>query len=556
MNAYATLLLACDLVVKSSALLLATRLSLSAWRTASANQRYTAWLITFATLLLLPVSLLFQPRWQFYHGGNAAALEPAFQPARLVQEAPVLETDHGMGSLAEPKMPAWDKLLKIIWLGGFAGILGYRFLGSFRLFALRRHSPILREDLRVSRLCEQMKTALEIKRRIDVRITSACKIPMTWGTLSPILHLPPEALEWSDGVLFAALCHEGAHIVRKDHFSRWLTQIACAIYWPNPLVWSANRSLRLAQEQSADDYVLRAGTPAEDYANQLLQTASNMKKTPSSVCNALGMATSSTLERRLLAILDSSQSRVSSGWVTKLTALGLAAIALCGSASAQLKEGSKQQMSESAGKSQAASAAAAKARKIIIPQMHFSKATLQEGLDYLRMKSRDLDPEKTGVNLVLCTTPSTEKPKPLSFLLTNISLYDAFNAISKVEGYNLIESQDALILASPDWKPSPAEVSGENNPIYLKAQKIILPRVEFKAATALEAVSYLTLVSKSLDPDQKGINIVLQPSNSTPPPIYLSLRNVPVTSVLSYAAQCIGYGLKFEDGVFYLEPSK
>lgn len=379
---------------------------------------------------------------------------------------------------------------------------------------------------------------------------------MTWGTVAPVVLLPPEALEWSDAVLLAALRHEGAHIARKDHFSAWLTQIACAIYWPNPLVWSAYRSLRLAQEQSADDSVLRMGTPAENYADQLLKTAINMKNTPSSVCNALGMATPSTLESRLLSILDSRRSRAFSGWATRLATLGLAAITLFASASAQLKAESKQPIPEPPGKSEPESAAAAKARKIIIPKMHFVEATLDEGLEFLRIKSRDLDPEKTGVNLVLCTTPSSGAPKRLSLALTDIPVYNGLKAIADLEGYEVKESQDALILAAPDWKSFTAKIPGEDNPLFGKARTIILPKVELEGASASEVASYLSMVSKSFDPDKKGINIILKPSALPPPLITLSLRNVPVTSVLSLVAQSIGYGLKFDGAIFYFEPSK
>jgi hypothetical protein len=142
-----------------------------------------------------------------------------------------------------------------------------------------------------------------------MRISETCRVPMTWGIRRPVLMLPREALTWSDPRLQAALRHEAGHISRQDYLVRGIAQTACALYWPNPLVWFAARSLRVAQEQATDDLVLRAGTPPEDYAAQLFDAARTVAARGFFAPHAVAMASPSTLEDRVLAIVDDRRDR-------------------------------------------------------------------------------------------------------------------------------------------------------------------------------------------------------------------------------------------------------
>ena len=52
-----------------------------------------------------------------------------------------------------------------------------------------------------------------------------------------------------------------------------IAQLACAVYWFNPLVWFAAHQLRLERERACDDFVLVSGTSGADYATDLLEIA-------------------------------------------------------------------------------------------------------------------------------------------------------------------------------------------------------------------------------------------------------------------------------------------
>jgi len=82
-------------------------------------------------------------------------------------------------------------------------------------------------------------------------------------------------------------------------------------------------------------------------------------------------------------------------------------------------------------------------------------------------------------------------------------------------------------------------------------------KVEFQEAPLADVVEYLRDASCTLDPEKKGINIILQmPPGVKPPAITLSLRNIPLLDVLSYVADIGGLNLVADDHALRLVPKK
>jgi hypothetical protein len=87
-----------------------------------------------------------------------------------------------------------------------------------------------------------------------------------------------------------------------------LSQVVCAFYWLNPLVWVAARQLRLESENACDDAVIGSGTKASAYAGHLLEIARNFSLA-SEPRGALMIARPSQLESRLRSILSPDRRR-------------------------------------------------------------------------------------------------------------------------------------------------------------------------------------------------------------------------------------------------------
>ena len=47
---------------------------------------------------------------------------------------------------------------------------------------------------------------------------------------------------------------------RRDCLTHVIAQLACALYWFNPLAWIAARHVRTERERACDDLVLACGT--------------------------------------------------------------------------------------------------------------------------------------------------------------------------------------------------------------------------------------------------------------------------------------------------------
>ena len=141
--------------------------------------------------------------------------------------------------------------------------------------------------------------------------------------------LPPSAAEWSAESRQSALVHELMHIRRGDRRTQAIAQIACAVYWFNPLVWYASAALARERERACDDEVLRLGAKPSAYASLLLDLARSQSTwTPAT---ALSMARPSAIEGRLLAILgDSARTpRGSTRWIVTAS-LAMVATAILG----------------------------------------------------------------------------------------------------------------------------------------------------------------------------------------------------------------------------------
>jgi hypothetical protein len=128
-------------------------------------------------------------------------------------------------------------------------------------------------------------------------------VPLTWGVLRPVILLPRDAEGWSDERLVLVLRHELAHVARHDVASQLTACVARALYWPNPLVWYAERALRRECEQACDDAVLAAGTRPTRYAEELLDIARTVTEGRVAAL-APSFASAAPIERRVRALLD------------------------------------------------------------------------------------------------------------------------------------------------------------------------------------------------------------------------------------------------------------
>src|SRR6266542_3623111 len=148
-------------------------------------------------------------------------------------------------------------------------------------------------------LARTLATRLRLRRQVRIFKTDRISMPMTWGLTRSTVLLPKEANKWSMECRWIVMAHELTHVKRRDCLMQALAQLACAVYWFNPLVWFAAWRLRVERELACDDHVLEAGAKASDYASHLVEIANLFGADNCGSPVAVGMACSH-LESRVL----------------------------------------------------------------------------------------------------------------------------------------------------------------------------------------------------------------------------------------------------------------
>lgn len=150
-----------------------------------------------------------------------------------------------------------------------------------------------------------------ISTEIRLGWSESTRIPILVGWLRPVILLPREAQNWPPSKLESVLLHEHAHIQRAD--LQWLrvANLICAIYWVQPWVWIAAHRMRCLREEACDDMVIGFGKDRREYSEHLIQIAERATYPVINVAG-LGIARSTSLGDRIIAILDLRRSRARS----------------------------------------------------------------------------------------------------------------------------------------------------------------------------------------------------------------------------------------------------
>jgi HEAT repeat protein/beta-lactamase regulating signal transducer with metallopeptidase domain len=332
-------------------LIIAAALSF-ALRKASAASRHLVWSLAIASLLALPVLSFGLPSWQVpvlpfeFSAGQSeiAAITPAMNRSQMQPPEPVAVVNHQsplrerkpatsqvrwpmmsvsseQASTVKAESFGWTMWALIIWLAGAALIFARLIVGIASVWWVVRRAEKINEDVWLN-LANRLAHRVGLTRQVVLLKSNGVSMPLTCGVMRSVILLPADADDWPDERRHVVLLHELAHVKRRDCLTQMLAQVACAIYWFNPLTWAAARQLRMERERACDDQVLDAGTKASDYADHLLDIARRLRSRNCSSLASVAIARRSQLEGRLLAILDPSVSR------RGLSRIGSVAVAL------------------------------------------------------------------------------------------------------------------------------------------------------------------------------------------------------------------------------------
>jgi beta-lactamase regulating signal transducer with metallopeptidase domain len=360
-----------DLLLKAGVLLALATLAALAARRASAALRHLIWTLAVAGVLLLPALTAFLPAWQLVRlpewrlptvltaapvayptatlpapttpGGLPTHPDQSPSPAAAVPAPPITSPESpavGRTLLSAPTSPTTPDptpdtqisspesqvpspesqnptpdthypipiAFTLAWALGAAFLLARHLVGYAVTRRLRRRAHPAGEDW-AALLAQVAPTA-----RVRLQRSDDLAVPLVIGLRAPTILLPAAGDAWPEERRRVVLLHELAHLRRRDLLAQALTVLACALYWPNPLIWLAAHRLRVEREVACDDAVLLADVRPSDYAVHLLAVAGALPARPLALTVGIAMAQSSKLGARIAALLDPRRRRGGVTW--------------------------------------------------------------------------------------------------------------------------------------------------------------------------------------------------------------------------------------------------
>ncbi len=299
-----------DITLKVTIILALTGLLALALQKASAAARHLLWSLALVGLLMLPVLIEVLPRIQ-------APIMPA---KATVQTTTIPSEDFKLDEsllLASPQItqvspvqnvepanwrPDFSQVLAMIWSAGVLFFLTRLIGASIKIRRILANSALV-SDAPMTALIQNLAADLDLQTPVALYVSADLAMPVTAGIKRPVILLPVEAADWDADWMRMVLLHELAHVKRRDCLTQMLANIACAVYWFNPLVWYAAKQLRKERELACDDTVLALGTRASDYAGYLVALAKSFEMNRQTAAVTVGMACSQ-LENRVRSILN------------------------------------------------------------------------------------------------------------------------------------------------------------------------------------------------------------------------------------------------------------
>jgi bla regulator protein blaR1 len=288
-----------SIAIKATAILTLAFVAALSARRSRASLRHGVFASLFVALLLLPVAGSLVP-------ANEVTL-PAAAPQAVTAVAAMTTLPVEPVAVSEPveRAPNWSwmSIAVAAYFTGLAVLLTILAAGVWRL---RRWSHDAEVWIEASTVAAEVARDNAIRRAVLVVISDEVSVPLTFGFRRQTIVMPAPARHWDVEAIRRAIRHELEHVRRDDWTMQLVARVACAVYWPHPMVWMAWRRFCLEAERACDDAVVRA-SDASTYAEQLVALARTIGR--SSNVPALAMASHSRLSERVHAILDAKQAR-------------------------------------------------------------------------------------------------------------------------------------------------------------------------------------------------------------------------------------------------------
>ena len=198
--------------------------------------------------------------------------------------------------------------------------------------------------------------------------------------------------------------------------------------------------------------------------------------------------------------------------------------------------------------------------RIMVPRVEISDAALADALEFLRIRSEDLDSTVAedrpgrGLNFILKDPGGDLSEKGITLTLTRVPLKTVLEYVTRFAGVSYRVDAHAVVIGKPEdlggdrGMMISGRVGGEGRMVFERLRDVRLPAVSIGGASIEEVIQYFRAVSvpgsRGEDGREgvvgKGLNFVFKNPEEEVPRISLNLKDVPLGTALRYACELGG----------------
>jgi beta-lactamase regulating signal transducer with metallopeptidase domain len=254
----------------------------------AANHKHIIWLFVLFCFFTIPSLSVLLPTPELHSAGQIVVevltgeqIKPPAAETPPPETVPAVEEksytlSQKNAALAETSVLIctmnWRTVIMLVWLAGVLISLLRILVGRIGLHCLIQKAVPL-ASRRFSSLVRDLSKDLCVRQSVHVWQSGQCITPFTCFLFKPVILLPASTDKWSEERLRVVLLHELAHIRRRDHISRCIARIVCALLWFVPPVWIVYRNMQIEEEKACDAAVVGKGVRVSDYAGHLVDIA-------------------------------------------------------------------------------------------------------------------------------------------------------------------------------------------------------------------------------------------------------------------------------------------
>lgn len=160
------------------------------------------------------------------------------------------------GALRVDLVPAearlWPAIVLSLWLAVALALI-LRLVSAHHRLALSARTVLPAQPREVAALARAQRRA-GARCRIGIARSALPEAPAVLRIHRPLVVLPVAGCDdLSEDELESLLCHECAHVARRDNLVARCVSVLCSLFWFHPLVWIAQRILMIERERACDE---------------------------------------------------------------------------------------------------------------------------------------------------------------------------------------------------------------------------------------------------------------------------------------------------------------